>query len=561
MGDVLEYLVDGTSGLSPGDVAGSAIVCGVCSAGTVGKGYLLGKSSDLEDLLGYGPLVDKLRDVFATAGQSAVVVAVPVEGQSAGYIGALTHEGDGPDADVSGTAAANADVVVEIVDAGALGTGTYKLSTDGGDSWGSTTAVPANGQIAVGDTGTTLVIEDAALVSGDTYAYIVRNALGPVSKVGTGPDVEVSGTPLAAAQVELVIQSSGGRNEGTYTLSLDGGDTVSVEKTLPVDGAIAVGDTGVSITWPDEDAVVGDTYTFDLLAPIPNITSVAAALETPLELYDVEFVYVVGETDSVDWTALGVIADENWNAHKPRYFVCETRMPRDDEDVSDWAAALIQDRDGMTHRFVLAVAAYGEVSDSTGQSKTRNWGGLFSGRVLSIPVQRAPGRVRDGGITQGTLPEGWTEAVQQMLETAGFVTARTYAGLEAPYWGDAKTLAEDTSDYIYLPVVRTAFKAVRLMRLAALMSMYDEAGDPTQEGGGTGLVYLQARLETALNSMVAAVPAELVSYVVEIPSGQDIVNNGVATETTLIGIPIIRKIKLFSRYVYAGGAFDPRLEG
>ena len=47
MGDVLEYLVDGVSGLSPGGVDGAAIVCGVCSLGTPGQAYLLGKSSDL----------------------------------------------------------------------------------------------------------------------------------------------------------------------------------------------------------------------------------------------------------------------------------------------------------------------------------------------------------------------------------------------------------------------------------------------------------------------------------------------------------------------------------
>ena len=108
MGDVLEYLVDGTSGLSPGGVEKTAIIAGVCSEGTVGKGYLLGKSSDLAGLLGVGPLVDRLRDVFAAAGQSPVVIAFPVAGRPAGYIGTLTHTGAGPGAAVSGAAAANA---------------------------------------------------------------------------------------------------------------------------------------------------------------------------------------------------------------------------------------------------------------------------------------------------------------------------------------------------------------------------------------------------------------------------------------------------------------------
>jgi hypothetical protein len=57
------------------------------------------------------------------------------------------------------------------------------------------------------------------------------------------------------------------------------------------------------------------------------------------------------------------------------------------------------------------------------------------------------------------------------------------------------------------------------------------------------------------------VPPELADYVVEIPPDQDIVNNGVAVEMALIGIPIIRQIKLYASYIYAGSTFDPRLEG
>ncbi|WP_300832739.1 DUF2586 family protein, partial [uncultured Bilophila sp.] len=86
MGDVFEYLVDGTSGLAPGGVDGKAMVAGVCSKGQVGKAYLVGTRSDLVGMLGVGPLVDRLRDVLATAGQDAVVVAVPVQGQQGGYI-------------------------------------------------------------------------------------------------------------------------------------------------------------------------------------------------------------------------------------------------------------------------------------------------------------------------------------------------------------------------------------------------------------------------------------------------------------------------------------------
>lgn len=98
------------------------------------------------------------------------------------------------------------------------------------------------------------------------------------------------------------------------------------------------------------------------------------------------------------------------------------------------------------------------------------------------------------------------------------------------------------------------------MRIAALKSMYDEAGDVLLGDNALGLAYLKADIENALDTMVKAKPQELAGYVVNIPSGQDVVNNGVAVETTLIGIPIIRQIKLYSNYVYAGSNFDPRMK-
>lgn len=558
--DVLEYLVDGTSGLAPGGVEGSCIVTGVCSLGVVGQGYLLGKSSDLTALLGVGPLVDKLRDLFATGGQAPVVIAVPVAGLPGSYVTPVVQVGDGPAGSTSGAVAGNADVVVEIVAPGAPGVATCKISEDGGATFGAAAPVPENGQVAIGATGITLVLAAGDLVAADTYSFLVRAQIGPITLVGTGPDITAAGEPKAAADVQMRILQAGLRNVGTYQLTLDGGDNWGAEKTIPVDGAIAVGTTGVTITFPAQAAVVGDTYSFGILAPAPSISAVLDALEQPLSLYDVEFVLVAAPSDSVDWAAMGAKADTLWNAHRPTIFLAETRQPFDNESIDAWTAAMIADKQDFTHQFVAVCSAFGEVSDYTGLRLTRIWSGLLAGRLLSIPVMRAPGRVRDGAISQGGLPDLYTEAHQQQLEAAGYVTARRYAGLAGVYWGDERTMADVTSDYQYLTVLRVVFKAVRKARIAALKSMYDESGDPIQEGGAPGLNYLQTNIETALNTMVAAIPKEMAGHVVEIPPGQDIVNNGVGVEMTLIGIPIIRQIKLFASYAYAGGAFDPRLQ-
>ncbi|WP_321495631.1 DUF2586 domain-containing protein [uncultured Desulfobacter sp.] len=560
MGDVIEYIVDGTSGLSPGDVSGSCIIAGVCSLGEAGKGYLLGASSDLEGLLGVGPLVDRLRDLFATAGQKPVVVAVPVAGSAGGYISNLEHTGEGPDSAVAGVPAGNADVVVKITTAGVLGTAAYSLSLDGAETFAEAETTAANGQISIGTTGATLTLGEGTQVVDDLYSFVVRTAIGPVEKTGTGPDITVTGTVKAAAEIMLGVVSGGGLNEATYQLSTDGGDAFDVERTVPVDGVITVGSTGVTITVPDETLVAGDIYECRLLPPVPSISGVMTAIEGPLELYDVEFVYVVGPTDSVDWAVMGAKADTQFNAHRPVFFLSEYRLPYADEDLNDWVAEAVNESNDYAHRFVAVCASVAEVSDVTGQTILRNPAGLLAGRILATPVMRAIGRVRDAGISQAALPDDYTSSMQVMLESARYITLKRYAGLSSAYWGDGKTMADVTSDYQYLEVLRVVFKAVRKARIAALKSMYDEAGDPVMEGEDTGLQYLKANIETALNTLVSAVPKELAAHQVSIPSGQDIVNNGVAVEMVLIGIPIIRSISLFASYVYAGSTFDPRLE-
>lgn len=566
MGDVLTYLIDGTSGLAPGGVDGKAIVAGVCSRGTVGKAYLIGKRTNLEDMLGTGPLVEHVRHMLTTGGQEPVIVAVPVRGQQSGYITDAVVRGGKVAPVVSGVAAKNADVVGRVVTPGTIGTATLEISTDGGKTFSEARASAEQVVIGTGDeaTGATLVFrEDAMLEAGAEYAVTVRCAVGPVERVGDAESplpivTPVEGGVLAGAELVIRIVKGGGRNEGTYHLSTDGGDNFERVRTIPVDGLTELSGFGVSVSFPDGTYTAGTTYTCRVLAPTPSIMDVMEALESPLALYDVEFVHIAGETDSVDWTAAQTKAEELWNLQRPTYFKVETRLPRDGEDLNDFAAYLLAEKQGFAGRFVTVCCQYGEIVDSTAASRLRNAGGLQAGRVMSIPVQRATGRVKDGPVSQLTLPEGW-EAVQSTLEDAGYLTAKKYAGLDGVYWGDSRTMADATSDYRYEEVLRTVFKAVRLLRIAALKSMYDEAGDPFRPDSATGLAYLQASLENALDTMVKANPKELAGYVVDIAPGQDIANNGVTVDITLIGIGIIRQIKLYPRYVYAGSTFDPRM--
>lgn len=458
--DVIEYLIDGTSGLVTGSVGG-CIVTGICSEGTPGKGYLLGNRSNLSDYLGEGELVDRLKDIFMTGGQNPLVVAVPVEPSVAGTVSSVTAS-------------------------------------------------------------------------------------------GSSPLITVAGEPFTAKSYSIEVMTSGGLNEGTY--SLNGASA----RTIPADGILEI--NGLTVTFPEGEYTAGNSYSFDTAAPSASIVNVMQALEKPLELYDTEFIYITGASDSVAWAAASARAEELFNLHRPTYFKLESRLPAAEEDINDWVAELISARQSFAARFVQIVVAYGTVTDLSGNTAVRNWAGLQSGRTLAIPVQRAHGRVRDGNIAGVTLPEAWNSTIQSLLESAGYVTAKTYTGKSGVYWGDSKTMAESSSDYQYEEVLRVVFKGLRLARQAALTSMYDELGDPVIPAEMTGAIKLQTDVEVALDTMTKAIPRELAAYQVVIPPGQDFVNNGVALELTFIGIPIIRRIKLFANYTYAGSRFDPRLQ-
>lgn len=558
--DVFEMLVDGTSGIAPGDVSGKCLIAGVCSKGEVGKIYYLGKRSDLTGLLGSGPLVDRLNDTFTNCGQDATVLAVPVSGSPAGYIGELKHNGTGPDASTSGLAMGNAEVVLKVTDAGAAGVGKIATSVDDGNVFGDPVLLADNRQVSIDGLGVTIVLAEGDLVKDDTYSCIVRAAIGPIAQIGTGPSVFVAGTVTRAAQVILQIVKSGIRNEGQYRLSTDGGDNYGPYKTIPIDGYIAVGDTGITVTCPAEAYVAGTEYRFDLLAPVPSIASVIDALELPLEKVDPEFVHICGPSDSVDWVALGSLADDLWNRHRPTFFTCESRLPRSGEDLDSWVSALKSERAGVAHRFVAVCTAFGEITNRTGRSELRNAGGLLVGKLLSIPVMRDIGRVRDGAVSALSLPDKYTETMQLELETSGFITATTYATLEGVYFGTARTLAEITSDFQRLEVIRVVFKGLRLLRPQALKSLKGEAGDLLKGADAAGLAILRTDLTNALDTMVDAKPQELIAGIISFPPNQDIVNNGVAAETTFVGVPIIDKISIYANYTYAGSIYDPRLQ-
>ena len=107
------------------------------------------------------------------------------------------------------------------------------------------------------------------------------------------------------------------------------------------------------------------------------------------------------------------------------------------------------------------------------------------------------------------------DSIIKMLDEAGFLTFRSYAGLEDFFVYHAKVLSPEKSDFQYAEDIRVKNKVIREVRKEALLLLNDDI-DMTDFDGET-----QARakfLTAPLDRMVAA--KEISRAEVTIPDGQ-----------------------------------------
>ncbi len=120
---------------------------------------------------------------FSPAGVDSIVAA---GGNT--YAGTVTAGG-------AYTGTANKTYEVQIMSSGALGTATYEVSSDGGQTWGSTQTMPASGNITLGN-GITLKFTAGTFNTGDVFNV---NATYAASDMQVTPGVVADVTKIAAS--------------------------------------------------------------------------------------------------------------------------------------------------------------------------------------------------------------------------------------------------------------------------------------------------------------------------------------------------------------------------
>ena len=381
----------------------------------------------------------------------------------------------------------------------------------------------------------------------------VNGTKSDITAVKTGQgDITVSGNPLDAYEVLVEILSAGGFNEATFKYSLDGGDVYSEEITVPVDGAYAVANTGLTLnfseyaTTPADSFKTGDVYSFTTTAPTASITNITSAINALLDSsLSFDFIHVVGESDSSVWTALDTIAEDAvTEKYRFIHFLCEAAKKTSAQTIAEWVQALITAAGSFESTRVSVCAAFAEIEETnTNRIFNRSGTGIYSGRVSSIPSMRSPARVRDGKLVnvKNINPVGLSEEEINALDAAGFITFRTYEGMAGVYVTEGRIMAPVGSDFRFVELRRVMDKACRNLRRAALQYKHAEVDPQNQKDS---LSHFEASLQQELDAMAAGSEKEISSGRIEIPDQDILATSKLKVKIRIVPIGIMREIEL-----------------
>lgn len=369
------------------------------------------------------------------------------------------------------------------------------------------------------------------------------------TKTGTG-NLTVTGTPLDAYELLVLIVDSGGKNVATFRYSLDGGDTWSPKITVPTALTYAIAGTGLTLTFteavtnPENSFKADDQYAYTVKAPSSSVNSVNSAITALLSSkYLYEYIHVVGPSDAAMWAALAARATEAETKFRYIHFLCEARGPNAGETVEQWTTALLEAKTAFSSTRVAICAGRFEMADmGTGRIVNRNGAGLYSGRISAIAVSDSPGKVLDGPLPSvvALQPTGINDGHIQALDEAGFVTFRQYIGLDGFYVTNGRIAAPVTSDYQYVELRRPMDKACSLVRSTALKFVQAEL-DPTNLE--KSFAALEAALSAPLYAMVGN--GDIARGRVVIPRDQDVLaTSKIRLKVRIVPLAIMREIEV-----------------
>lgn len=177
--------------------------------------------------------------------------------------------------------------------------------------------------------------------------------------------------------------------------------------------------------------------------------------------------------------------------------------------------------------------------------------GVLLGRLASVPVQRNPGRVKNGSlpITAAYIASETVEVAGgdvAIIHDKGFVTLRKHIGFSGYYFSDDPTATAATDDYSSLARGRIIDKAIYLAYRTYVNELLDEIRI-NPDNGRLQLAqakYLQQTVETAINNTMTAAN-EIVSVAAQVDPLQNVLSTSkICIELRIVPFGYAREIKI-----------------
>lgn len=368
-----------------------------------------------------------------------------------------------------------------------------------------------------------------------------------LKRTGTGTATfTLNGNPNNNYDVIIQIINGGALNEATYIYSVNGGETFTQEKTVPLDGIVTLDGTGLSIKFtaassPEESFKAKDIFSFQTTAPKMTNAEVLTAIDVVMKsTYIYEFVHIVGQSDETLWAALASEAELMFiNMFIPIYFVLEARDIQSNETLDQYVSSLVVARQKINSYRIQVVVTRAMISSIDKTTREINTAGIVAGTYAKASVAQSIGEVDSfplGGILK-LIPEG-IESYNTVLDEAGFTTLRQYIGYEGFFVTNARMFAPTGSDYQYTETLRTMNKACRQVRQQALR--FEQSQADTE-----GIDNLKEHLQIPLDEMCSPNVKELQQGEIVIPDGQNILSTStLKIKISMIPMPIMRNINI-----------------
>lgn len=297
-------------------------------------------------------------------------------------------------------------------------------------------------------------------------------SVGAVTLSGTGPDpgATFTGTPLDAYSVKIKITLGGARGTARFRVAFDAdnaaGPTYGDEIVTAATVSTYATDTGLTIAFAVGTYVVDDIYSATCVAPAytnTNLNTALTALAADARAW--RFVFAVGEASAVSGSAtmastLDTFLTAQATAHRDAWGLIQC--------ATDTDANIIAGFSSFSSKRVSVAAGFASVTSViSGRAFSRGAAWPAAARAMAMTLSQDLGEVKTGpldAVQSLTRDERKTPG----LDAAGFLTLRSFVGMNGAYVCNPRIMAPAGSDFTLIQY-RQVMDAAARVGYAALL--------------------------------------------------------------------------------------------